>query len=253
MNHNFNVEVAEKYGLEEAILLENLNYWCVKNEANKKNFKDGMYWTYNSVSAFNELFPYMSNHKISRALKNLEDKGLIKSGNFNENTYDRTKWYAVTKNGKCILQNGEMEIAESANGFPNNANGFPKNDKSYKGTDNKPDNKPNDKPINTPQAKKGWFENCKEEIEKLEDEERVSSFIDFLEYRKEIKKPYQVVSIKKMIENWASESNSTLRQAVDKSIANGWVGLFKEPQSKEKKGFKEGHKIDMSQIKVYRW
>lgn len=105
MNHHFNTEIAKQYGLEEAILLENLYFWVKKNKANNQNFHNGYYWTYNSVKAFNELFDYITPSKISRALKNLETNGLIKSGCFNTNKYDHTKWYTVTEKAKAFFEN----------------------------------------------------------------------------------------------------------------------------------------------------
>ena len=37
MQHSFDVELAQKYGLLEAIILNNLNFWIAKNEANETN------------------------------------------------------------------------------------------------------------------------------------------------------------------------------------------------------------------------
>lgn len=34
MKHLFDVDIAIKYGVNVAILLENMNYWIKKNEAN---------------------------------------------------------------------------------------------------------------------------------------------------------------------------------------------------------------------------
>lgn len=95
MNHSFNVRLAEKVGIEEAILIENLAFWIKKNVANNKNFIDGEYWSYNSASAFQELFPYMNLKKIQRSLKKLEEAKIIKSGIYNTAKYDRTKWYCI--------------------------------------------------------------------------------------------------------------------------------------------------------------
>ena len=105
MNHHFNTDVAKKYGLEEAILLENLYFWVKKNKANNQNYHDGYYWTYNSVKAFNELFDYITPSKISRVLKNLETNGLVKTGCYNTNKYDHTKWYTVTEKVKAFFEN----------------------------------------------------------------------------------------------------------------------------------------------------
>jgi len=95
MNHSFNVELAKKYGIEEAILIENIAFWIKKNMTNNKNYINGEYWVYNSSKSFNELFPYMNCKKIQRALLKLEKLNVIKSDNFNKLPYDKTKWYAI--------------------------------------------------------------------------------------------------------------------------------------------------------------
>lgn len=109
MGHHFDPDIAERYGIEEAILFENIYYWCSKNMANNQNFHDGHYWTYNSVKAFASMFKYMTEKKISSALKNLEDAGIIMSGCYNANPYDRTKWYAITDFGFSIYPKSKME------------------------------------------------------------------------------------------------------------------------------------------------
>lgn len=123
MNHSFNIDIAKKYGVELAIILENMKWWIAKNKANKKHFHQGSYWTYNSVKAFSELFPYWSVHQIGRFLRRLEDEGLIVSKNFNKAGYDKTKWYTV--NDSLILQNCNIECAEMHNPLCENAQPIP--------------------------------------------------------------------------------------------------------------------------------
>lgn len=117
MNHTFNIEVAQKYGVDESIMLENIAFWVNKNKANKKHFYDNEYWTYNSTRAFTELFPYWTEKQIQRILKSLENQGLLKTGNYNKVAYDRTKWYGLTEKSKSIYSNGKMEILEKENGI----------------------------------------------------------------------------------------------------------------------------------------
>ncbi len=132
MNHSFNVEIATKYGMVEAVLLEHLNFWISKNKANEINFYDGNYWTYNSTKAFADLFPYISQKAISKALHHLEEEEIIILGNYNKNVYDRTTWYAITEKGNSILQNGQMDLSKTENGnapkekmdLPKKENGF---------------------------------------------------------------------------------------------------------------------------------
>lgn len=136
MQHHFNIEIAERYGILEAVLLENLKFWIAKNIANESNYYEGDYWTYNSVKAFQSLFPYASEKQIRNALKHLQEEDLIKTGNFNKSSYDRTLWYAFTEKGKTILQLSNLHLPKRENGS------------SQKG-EPIPYNKPNIKPDNT--------------------------------------------------------------------------------------------------------
>lgn len=114
MNHSFNVEDAKNYGVECAIILENIRFWIEKNKANERHFYDGQYWTYNSVRAFSVLFPYWSEHQIRRYLEKLEDLGIIKSGNYNESPYNKAKWYCLIEQiDLANLPNHNGEIAKS--------------------------------------------------------------------------------------------------------------------------------------------
>lgn len=125
MQHSFDVDIAVEYGILEAILLNNLWFWIKKNEANKVNYFDNDYWTYNSVRAFGELFPYVSQKQIQTALKHLENEGLIKTGNYNKSTYDRTLWYAFDTQGKSIMQKSKMEVPKKENGLVENVEPIP--------------------------------------------------------------------------------------------------------------------------------
>ena len=96
MNYNFNVEIATKIGVDEAIMLNNFVYWLAKNKANNKNFFDGNFWTFNSVRAYCELFPFWKESQIKRILKSLIDQNVLVVGNYNQSAYDRTNWYSLS-------------------------------------------------------------------------------------------------------------------------------------------------------------
>lgn len=95
MQYQFDVEVAKKHGVEEAVIIHNFGFWIKKNQANEKNYHDGSYWTFNSAAALQELFPFWTASKIARLLRKLEEEGVLKSGNYNKIPYDRTKWYSI--------------------------------------------------------------------------------------------------------------------------------------------------------------
>ena len=95
--YHFDTELASIYGVEEAILIYNLQFWINKNKANSRHQYDGRTWTYNSYKAFSKLFPFWNPGKIRRVIKSLVDKGVIVEGNYNKMKADRTKWYAFTE------------------------------------------------------------------------------------------------------------------------------------------------------------
>ncbi len=119
MVYTFDTEVAKLVGADAATLFQNISFWCMRNAANGQNEHDGRFWTYNSVKAFTELFPWLSVAQIRRALKRLEDAGLIVSGCFNKTGYDRTKWYAVGDEGLRFsnCSGAQIDLSKSANRF----------------------------------------------------------------------------------------------------------------------------------------
>lgn len=143
MFHMFDTEIATRYGINAAVLFQNIAFWCNHSRANGTNFHDGLYWTYNSVKAFQELFPYLGKSQISSALQKLLDEGLIVKGNYNKVAYDRTAWYAVTELGDTMFrkpsipftENLQMDLAKNGNGNSGNRKPIPDIN-----TDKKPDN-----------------------------------------------------------------------------------------------------------------
>lgn len=103
MEHHFNTKIAEMFGIEEAILIHHFFFWIAKNAANDKHFHDGLYWTYNSKKAYATFFSYMNETKVARVIKHLETEGIVVKGNYNDDKWDRTNWYAITPKGIGIL------------------------------------------------------------------------------------------------------------------------------------------------------
>lgn len=140
MQHSFDIYIAEKIGLVESILLNNLKFWIDKNKANNKNFHNGFFWTYNSTSAFRDLFPYLGESQIKRALKSMEEDGYLITGNFNDTPYDRTKWYALTSKADDLFSKQTTALAKTSVPLAKTANGTEQNSRPI--PDSKPYNKP---------------------------------------------------------------------------------------------------------------
>ena len=108
INHSFNIEFASRYGIEESIIFGNIYHWCIHNKNNDNNLKKGKdgierYYTFNSVSALQQEYRYISITKVYRVIEKLEDEGLIITGCFNKRVGDRTRWYAITEKGEQIF------------------------------------------------------------------------------------------------------------------------------------------------------
>jgi hypothetical protein len=91
--HSFNTEVAQKVGVNAAVVYENIRFWVEKNRANNKHNHDGYYWTYNSMRAFGLMFPYLSAAQVKLALNKLKDQKFIGVSNYNKAKFDKTSWY----------------------------------------------------------------------------------------------------------------------------------------------------------------
>lgn len=87
------VELAQAIGLNEAIVVQQLNYWL-----NSKTAKiiDGKPWIYNTYQQWQtDNFPFWSVKTIKRVFSKLEKQGIVVSGNFNRAGFDKTKWYTI--------------------------------------------------------------------------------------------------------------------------------------------------------------
>lgn len=135
----FDVEVAKEVGSDAAIMLSNIQYWVFKNAANDRNLHDGKYWTYNSVSAWSDIFEWLSTRQIRTCLNKLVNGGYLIEGEYNSDSRDRTKWYSPL--GKyCKLPNGKLHLSELTSGVVNSDNSYKEqiintNNKLYPHTD----------------------------------------------------------------------------------------------------------------------
>lgn len=131
MHHSFDIEHARLYGLEEAVLINNLLFWIVRNRANGENFRDGRTWSFNSVRAYSEQFPYLTANTIRRTLESLIKQGVVVASRFAESGLDRTNWYAFADEDAFLmvlshsaeLPDGEGETDESHSAKKPNATG----------------------------------------------------------------------------------------------------------------------------------
>ena len=110
LSYSFNVGIAQLYGVNEAIFLNNIKFWILQNEVSNINFKDGYYWTYGTAKRYKRLFPFWTERQIRYIAESLKKRGVLKIGNYNKLKYDRTFWYTITD--KSLLQKCNMEVTK---------------------------------------------------------------------------------------------------------------------------------------------
>lgn len=200
--HSFDPVIAKQVGLNAATIYQNILFWAEVNAANNKHIHDGYIWTYNSIAAFGDLFPYLTLKQIRTALTKLEDDGLIVSGCYNKSAYDRTKWYAPTcPLGKSDLPSGANEIAQKGEPIPDiNTNHKPVN---YINRD-----LPHWLPL---EAWNGW-----------------------LDMRNKLKKPPTNRAIELALDKLEAmnQKGQDITEVLNRSIINGWTDLYEIKEQK---------------------
>lgn len=89
--------------VDKAIILQQIHYWLQRS----KNIEDGHRWVFNTVKEWHQQFPWLAEKTVQRYLKDLCDKGLLITGNFNKANFDRTKWYRIDYHALDKLANSK--------------------------------------------------------------------------------------------------------------------------------------------------
>jgi hypothetical protein len=202
--HSFDPIIAKQVGLNAATIYQNILWWAERNAANDKHSYDGYVWTYNSIAAFGDLFPYLTLKQIRTALTKLEDDGLIISGCYNKSAYDRTKWYAPTcPIGKADLPTRANEVAQKGKPIPDI------------NTDNKPVVIIEGYPVWLPiDAWKGWVEMRKQRKRPLTDRAKARAY-----------KKLEALHL----------AGHNITELLDRSTINGWLDIY-EPKGTQNAG-----------------
>lgn len=93
--------LAEKIGLNEAIVVQQVHYWIEMYRHSEeeniriKHFHDGKWWIYNTYEEWQKQFPFWCLRTLKNVFKKLVDKEYLLVGHFNIKKYDRTNWYTV--------------------------------------------------------------------------------------------------------------------------------------------------------------
>lgn len=98
-------DISKEYGLLEAILLNYIYKWVIRNRQLNVNYFNGFYWMFRGSRLIAEDIGGVSYKSIQRTLLKMQEHNLILIGNYNKNPKDTTKWYTLTTKGLHLIEN----------------------------------------------------------------------------------------------------------------------------------------------------
>lgn len=91
----FSPKLAERIGLNEAIVLQQIHYWITRETGGINH--DGRKWIYNTLTQWRAQLPFMSESTIKRSMNTLKDLGFIDVQQLSTDGRDRTNYYTINQ------------------------------------------------------------------------------------------------------------------------------------------------------------
>lgn len=234
-SRTFDVELAEKFGLNNAIFLQDIAYWIEFNRKNDTAFKDGRYWTYSTMNELAERHPYWNKNQVRHIVDTCKKNGWIIVEHYDKSSYNRRNWYSlsdeimsiisydsvpgskekINHTDKKNISNREEEIPSSYN------NNIYTKDISIKDNKEKEIKKETRiQPLSYNQEKEDYGFGT-------ELEEAIN---DWLAYKQERREPYKPVGLKSLIAQVKKKSQEYGEDAVANLIrecmSSNWKGII---------------------------
>lgn len=99
-------ELAVRLGLNEALLLQQVQYWLSETTSGVEH--DGRRWIYNTIEEWRVQFPYFSESTIKRGFNNLKKLGVLNIEQINKHTHDRTNYYSINYEHALLVDEVKM-------------------------------------------------------------------------------------------------------------------------------------------------
>lgn len=106
-------ELAVRLGLNEAMLLQQIQYWLTETTSGVEY--DGSRWIYNTVEEWKNQFPFFSESTIKRAFTNLKKQGVLRIEQINKSNHDRTNYYAINYGHHLLTEEVNMTQSNGDN------------------------------------------------------------------------------------------------------------------------------------------
>lgn len=113
MEHQFNIDYAQQYGVDAAILIRHFQYWIIYNRERGKNQISNRTWTYFAISWLQGIFPYWTHKQLRRIVNHLVNSGVLLKRNYNKKSYDKTNWYAFVEESRFLDDKALAQMVKS--------------------------------------------------------------------------------------------------------------------------------------------
>lgn len=119
-----NPDLAFSIGLNEAIALQQINYWLKETTSGLE--REGVRWIYNTNEQWLDQFPFWSESTLKRTFTRLKNLGVLKIEQLNKSQRDMTNYYTInyesalldevkvtkSKGSNCTLPSGQNDLME---------------------------------------------------------------------------------------------------------------------------------------------
>ena len=118
-----NPELARRIGLNEAIVLQQMNYWLMETDSGVTH--DGRRWIYNTHEQWNDQFPFWSQDTVKRAITSLKKQGILRVEKLNKGRCDHTNFYTINYDAAALIEQCNMPPSNDSKLPPSNDSKLP--------------------------------------------------------------------------------------------------------------------------------
>ncbi len=108
-----NPELAVRIGLNEAIVLQQVNYWI--NDKDQGVDYGGLRWVFNTYESWAKQFPFWSEDTVKRAFTSLVKQGCLYAKQLNKSQHDRTNFYTINPDSPLLQEEKHLHSSNGAN------------------------------------------------------------------------------------------------------------------------------------------
>lgn len=101
-HHSFDIHLAQKYGIEEAILIHHFQFWIQHNHYKGKNRFENRTWMYQSMEDISLHFPYLNPRKVKHAINSLVNQGVLIKEKIMKTSMHQINYYAFCNENEYL-------------------------------------------------------------------------------------------------------------------------------------------------------